>query len=64
MLVNNAGQSMSCLVEKTPFHVDQEIININLLGAISLTKAVLPHMIERKQGQITVVSSVWGKHGN
>jgi short-subunit dehydrogenase len=38
-------------------------LDINLLGAISLTKAVLPRMLKRKQGQIVAVSSMVGKYG-
>ena len=39
-------------------------MDLNVVGTISLTKAVLPHMIERHQGQIVVVSSTSGKIGN
>jgi len=36
-------------------------MNINVLGTISLTKAVLPHMVRNKTGQIVVISSASGK---
>ncbi|XP_022802167.1 dehydrogenase/reductase SDR family member 7-like [Stylophora pistillata] len=62
-LVNNGGRSQRSLVKKTSLEVDKALINLNLIGTISLTKAVLPHMIERLYGQIVIVSSVLGKFG-
>jgi len=61
--VNNAGRAKRSLVEKTSLEVDRALFDLNLVGSISLTKAVLPHMIERHEGQIVVVSSVVGKLG-
>jgi len=62
--VNNAGRSQKALVEKTSLEVDRALLDLNVVGPISLTKAVLPHMIERHEGQIVVVSSIAGKTGN
>ena len=64
ILVNNAGRSQDALVEKTSSEVDRVLLDLNVVGPISLTKAVLPHMIERREGQIVVVSSIAGKTGN
>jgi len=64
ILVNNAGRGQSALVEKTSLEVDRALLDLNVVGTISLTKAVLPHMIERQEGQIVVVSSLAGKLGN
>ena len=50
-------------MKKTSLEVDRALLDLNVVGTISLTKAVLPHMIERHEGQIVVVSSVLGKHG-
>ena len=61
--MNNAGRAQRSLVEKTSLEVDRALFDLNLVGSISLTKAVLPHMIERHEGQIVVVSSVVGKLG-
>ncbi|XP_020614368.1 dehydrogenase/reductase SDR family member 7-like [Orbicella faveolata] len=63
ILVNNAGRSQRSLVEKTSLQVDRALLDLNVVGPISLTKAVLPHMIEHHEGQIVVVSSVVGKIG-
>ena len=48
---------------ETDLDVDLSVMNINVLGTISLTKAVLPHMVKRKNGQIVVISSASGKCG-
>ena len=55
---------MISLVEKTSLELDRALLDTNVVGTISLTKAILPHMIERHEGQIVVVSSVVGKFGN
>lgn len=62
-LVNNAGRSQRSLAEDTPIAVDKALIELNVLGYIALTKAVLPGMIERKEGCIVAVSSLAGKLG-
>jgi short-subunit dehydrogenase len=36
-------------------------MDVNFLGGVALVKAVLPGMLERKQGQIVVISSILGK---
>jgi dehydrogenase/reductase SDR family protein 7 len=51
------------MIINTEFKVDQELFQLNVLGTISLTKVVLPHMIERNAGHIVVVSSLTGKLG-
>lgn len=35
-------------------------MEVNYLGTVSLTKCVLPHMIEKKQGKIITVNSFMG----
>ena len=62
--MNNAGRGQHALVEKTSLEVDRTLLDLNVVGTISLTKATLPHMIERREGQIVVVSSIAGKNGN
>lgn len=63
ILVNNAGISQRSEVKDTLFEVDKKIMEVNFLGAVALTKAVLPAMLERQNGQIVVISSVMGKLG-
>ncbi|XP_043836116.1 dehydrogenase/reductase SDR family member 7 [Dromiciops gliroides] len=63
ILINNAGRSQRSLFKETNLDVYKEIMEINFMGTISLTKCVLPHMIERKQGKIVTVSSISGLIG-
>ena len=51
------------MIVNTDFKVDQDLFGLNVLGTISLTKFVLPHMIKRNAGHIVVVSSIPGKVG-
>ena len=63
ILVNNGARGQLGLIRKTSLEVDRAILDLNTVGTISLTKAILPHMIERRKGQIVVVSSLSGKSG-
>lgn len=63
MLVNNAGVSQRALVAETSEAVEREIMEVDYFGAILLTKAVLPGMIEFGAGRIVVISSVMGYIG-
>ena len=62
--MNNTGRLQMSLVKKTSLEVDRAVIDLNIISNISLAKAVLPLMIECRQGQIVFVSSVLGKFGN
>jgi len=61
ILVNNAGASWSRpLASSRPDDV-VELIEVNLLGAMLLTRAVLPGMLERRHGSIVSVVSLSGR---
>jgi short-subunit dehydrogenase len=64
LLFNNAGISQRGGVLESTLSVFQKIININLMGVVALTKAVLPQMIKQKSGHIVVTSSLSGKLGS
>lgn len=64
ILVNNGARSQRSLVKKTFLEVDRSLLDLNTVGTISLTKAILPHMIKRREGEVVIVSSVLGKFGN
>jgi len=65
ILVNNAGIAGKAapLWEQTDEDW-QSVIAVNLLGAVYCTRAVLPHMRERKYGRIVSIASIAGKEGN
>ncbi|KAM9293906.1 dehydrogenase/reductase SDR family member 7-like [Gastrophryne carolinensis] len=60
ILVNNGGRSQRSLFEGTDLEVYRGLMELNYLGTISLTKQVLPHLMERKKGKIVTISSVTG----
>lgn len=63
ILINNGGISQRSLASKTSIEVDKRIMDINYLGTIALTKALLPYFIENKSGQFVVTTSIVGKIG-
>ena len=63
VLVNNAGISQRSYVKDTELAVDRRIMDINFFGTVALTKAVLPHFLERRSGAFVTISSVMGKIG-
>ena len=63
ILVNNAGLSQRSLVKDTSIEVDKKLVQVNLLGTIALTKAILPHLLEKKSGHIVTITSLMGKFG-
>ena len=63
VLINNGGISQRSLTWETPEEVDRKIMNINFFGAVVLTKAILPQMIQQGEGYIAATSSITGKFG-
>lgn len=63
LLINNAGISQRSLCRETDLSVYQKLMDVDVMGQIALTKAALPHMLDRGQGHIAVTSSVAGKVG-
>ena len=63
-LVNNAGISKRKHILSVTPEEAEETIRINLLGPIFMILAVLPAMVERKEGYVVNVSSIAGKLGN
>jgi short-subunit dehydrogenase len=60
ILVNNGGISQRSFAKDTQISVDKRIMDINYLGTIALSKALLPFFIEKKQGQFVVTTSTVG----
>ncbi len=63
ILVNNGGISQRALAKDTSIAVDKRLIDINYLGTIALTKALLSHFIEKQSGHIVATTSIVGKIG-
>lgn len=63
VLVNNAGYGNVGSVEDTSLAAFRQQIETNLFGTIIMTKAVVPHMRERRSGHIIQFSSVGGRLG-
>ena len=60
VLVNNAGIGSAGAVEENSVHQAESVLNINVLGVIRMTKAVLPHMRAQGGGRVITISSVLG----
>jgi short-subunit dehydrogenase len=60
ILVNNAGVILSSPFERVNADDFRDSLNSNLWGMLNTSLAVLPHMVERKQGKILNITSVGG----
>ena len=62
-LINLGGISQRARIDETPLWLDRKIFEVNYFGTITLSKAVLPHMINQKSGHILATSSISGRFG-
>jgi 2-dehydro-3-deoxy-L-rhamnonate dehydrogenase (NAD+) len=64
ILVNDAGTlgGVGPFVDQTADGW-QRIVDVNLLGTLRVTQAVLPHMLRRRSGRIVNLGSLAGKEG-
>jgi dehydrogenase/reductase SDR family protein 7B len=63
ILINNGGVSQRAFAAETETHVVRRIMEVNFFGAVSLTRLVMPGMIERRSGAVIVIGSLSGKFG-
>jgi short-subunit dehydrogenase len=61
LLINNGGISQRSLVIDTDISVDEKLIAVDYLGPVALSKALLPHFVERQSGHFVTVTSLMGK---
>lgn len=64
VLVNNAAAFGGGNVVDLPLETWDRIFDTNLRGTFLMTKAILPQMIERRSGDIVIVSSTAAKRAN
>ncbi len=62
-LVNNAGVALQKLFCDVTEEEAKRLFDININGVFNCSKAVLPSMINAKEGKIVNVSSMWGITG-
>ncbi|MFZ5916075.1 MAG: SDR family NAD(P)-dependent oxidoreductase [Chloroflexota bacterium] len=63
VLVNNAGVGHGGPIEEASMGQVRLVMDVNALGVMAVTKAVLPHMRQRGEGHIINLSSDSGKVG-
>ena len=61
ILINNGGISQRSLIFDTSIEVDKKLMEIDYLGTIALSKALLPHFVDRQSGYFVTITSVMGK---
>ena len=63
VLVNNAGIAYAGLFTKQEPEAIARMVSVNLVGAMVLTRYILPGMLERDHGRLLFVSSIQGIAG-
>ncbi|MDJ0675246.1 MAG: SDR family oxidoreductase [Calothrix sp. MO_167.B42] len=61
VLLNNAGYGAYGVLEATPSENIRRQFDVNVLGLLDVTKAILPHFRENKNGILINISSIGGK---
>ncbi len=61
VLLNNAGYGAYGLLEATPVEKIRRQFDVNVIGLLETTQAVLPHFRANRDGMIINVSSIGGK---
>jgi short-subunit dehydrogenase len=63
VLVANAGRSTTTGADALDAAEAGDVISVNVIGVVNSVAAVLPQMIERKEGQLVVISSLAAYRG-
>ena len=63
VLVNNAGISQQKLFTDITSEEWDDMLSVHVKGTFNCCQAILPYMIEKKQGKIINISSIWGLTG-
>jgi len=63
VLLNNAGFGLMGAVEEASAAEIEAVYRTNVFGLLNVTRAVLPHMRERRSGRVLNISSIGGYRG-
>ena len=61
ILINNGGISQRAKAIDTTIDTDKRIMDINYMGTMSLSKALLPHFISNQSGHYVTITSITGQ---
>ncbi|KRE96915.1 oxidoreductase [Paenibacillus sp. Soil766] len=64
ILINNAGYGIFEAFTEAPLAHFEEMMDVNYLGLVRCTQAVLPHMLTAGRGHIVNIASMAGKIGS
>jgi short-subunit dehydrogenase len=64
ILINNAGYGVFERFVDASLAEYESMMNVNYMGTVRCTKAVLPHMLSRRSGHIVNIASLAGKFGS
>lgn len=63
VMIHNGGISHRGLAKDTLMEVQRRVMEVDYFSYIELTRLLLPHFLERKNGHFVAISSVMGKIG-
>ncbi|MEK5061617.1 oxidoreductase [Paenibacillus sp. FSL H7-0326] len=63
VVLNNAGYGQFEMTKDMTVAAFEQMMDVNYMGIVRMTKAVLPHMLASRQGHIVNVASMAGKIG-
>ena len=63
VLINNAGVSLFGLFQHVPVEDAMSMYRTNLFGTVNCARVFLPQMVDKKDGCIINMASVWGEVG-
>ena len=61
ILINNAGAGLNSMFESTDPEAIRKVFEVNFMGVVHATQAVIPEMKARRRGQIINISSIAGR---
>ena len=64
VLINNGGIGHLGTSLEMKEEVERRVMEINYFGQVNLTRALLPHLLERRSGTVVAISSILGWFGS